>query len=408
MGPEGFNRAGPSADMDRRTRGGTPPAAPARRRALLRWFAAEARPWPWRQDRDPYRIWIAEVLLQQTRVDQVVGHYRRFLARFPDLHRLARAREQSVLKVWQGAGYYGRARALRWAARAIRDRHGGTLPRHARELVELPGFGPYISAAVASLAFGERVPALEANGLRVITRWTRFEGDGRRGPGRRELMGRLAAELPRKDPGRFQEAVMELGERICRPRAPLCGLCPVAAWCRARRELPRPDLLPVPVGRRRPRPRHRASVVLLTTGGRLLAQRRPSGGLLGGLWELPGGHISVGESPEAAARRELLEETGIRAGPLEPLGTVRHAYSHFEVELHLFTGAPDRAPPPPRSDQRWLTAGELRRRPIPRATEKLLDLAARLHRLPTDRRPRPGSLPRRSARRPGRAPSGGR
>ncbi|MHB8352740.1 MAG: A/G-specific adenine glycosylase [Thermoplasmata archaeon] len=398
--------------MVRRARGRPRPKALAaarsrRRRALLEWFAAEQRPWPWRRDRDPYRIWVAEVLLQQTRVDQVLGHYERFLTRFPDLPRLARAREQSVLKAWQGAGYYGRARALRRAAREVMAHHGGALPQSARELAELPGFGPYISAAVASLAFGERVPALEANGIRVITRWTRFEGDGRRGPGRRELARRLAAELPRKDPGRFQEAIMELGERICKPRAPLCGSCPVAAGCRARRELSRPDLIPAPATRR-PRPEHRAAVVLLTYGGRLLAQRRPPGGLLVGLWELPGGHIEAGESPEDAARRELFEETGIAAGPLRPLGRVRHGYAHFRVELHLFTGALGRAPPPTRPHQRWLTPLELRRRPIPRATEKLLDLAEGRRGRPTAGATIVGGPSLRSAGRPRRASSVGR
>ncbi len=316
-------------------------------------------------------------MLQQTRVAQADPFYRRFVRRFPTVHALARAPAPEVLKAWEGAGYYARARHLHRAAREVVARRAGALPRTARELARLPGVGPYIAAAVASLAFGEPVVALEANGLRVAARWTAERGDVRRAPVRRRLARWLADRLPPDRAGPFNEALMELGETVCRPRAPRCGACPVAAWCRARRTLPDPSVLPY---RRPPRdkPRVEASVVALRRGGRWLVVRRPETGLLGGLWEFPGGKIEPGERPEAAARRELREETGLAAGPLEPRGVVPHEYSHFSVRLHLFAGRA--GPGRPRTagrPYRWASPAEVRRLPLPRATVKALDRLVR-------------------------------
>ncbi len=379
-----------------------------RARALLAWFATARRPLPWRTDRDPYHIWIAEVLLQQTRVEQAIPYYARFLERFPDLASLARAPEEAILKVWEGAGYYARARRLGAAARVLYGERRGVWPRTRAELEELPGFGPYIAAAVASLAFGEAAPALEANGVRVVARWHRFTGDVRTARGRRELTVRLAADLPATDPGRFNEAVMELGETICLPRRPRCGACPVAGACRAHLELDDPGTLPAPP-RRAARPHMRAALVALRRGGRWLVQRRPADGLLGGLWEFPGGKLEDGETPEAAARRELREETGFTVGRMEPKGTVRHGYSHFTVELHVFAAElPGPAPPEGAAgaERRWVTPGEFAVLPRPRATMKVVALL--------DGRPR-GSTAARAGRaspgsgsRPGRRSSGSR
>jgi A/G-specific adenine glycosylase len=378
---------------------------------LLRWFRSVRRDLPWRADRDPYRIWVAEVLLQQTRVAQAAPYFRRFVTRFPSVHALARARLGSVLKVWEGAGYYARARHLHAAARTIVREHGGELPGTAAELARLPGFGPYISAAVASLAFGERVPALEANGIRVLARWHLEEGDPRSPAVRRRLTERLAAELPGADPGAFNEALMELGETICLPRAPRCPACPVAAGCAARQRLPDPGAIP-----RRSAPRKKplvhAAVVALRRDGRWLVQRRPPGGLLGGLWEFPGGKVERLESPREAAMREVAEETGLQLRQVRARGRLRHAYSHFAVELHLFEadvppGAAVRLPA--RTPHRWATRAEFARLPRPRATiralARLTDPAsplppptARARRSLPSRRPFPVSEPSSSAK----------
>jgi A/G-specific adenine glycosylase len=356
---------------------------------LLRWFGAHRRPLPWRRDRDPYRIWVAEVMLQQTRVAQAVPYFERFVARFPTVRALARAPLSDVLKAWEGAGYYARARHLHAAARIVAGRLHGRLPEEPAALERLPGVGPYIARAVASIAFGRPVVAVEANGLRVAARWTRTTGDLRSPAVRRRLERALAERCPPGRAGEFNEAVMELGETVCLPLAPRCERCPVAADCRAFLELEEPGRLPRRVRRVR-RPHVRGALVVLADGrGRWLVQRRPPRGLLGGLWEFPGGKIEPGELPATAARRELEEETGFRAGPLTPLGVVRHAYSHFSVELHVFEAVPA---PGARGrlgrDRRWLAAGALRRLPVPKATEKVVRL------LEGRGRPSPGSGPR--------------
>jgi A/G-specific adenine glycosylase len=353
------------------------PISPAIAASLLQWFREHRRPLPWRKDRDPYHIWVAEVLLQQTRVEQAAPYYERFIRQFPTVRSLASASVGSVLKAWQGAGYYARARHLHGAARVLVARHGGKLPATVGELEELPGVGPYIARAVASLAYGTPVVALEANGLRVAARWTREEGDVRATAVRSRLAKTIESAMPAESASEFNEAVMELGETVCRPATPRCPECPVARYCRAYRETDDPGAFP-----RRPSPRQRphvrAAVVVLSEHGRWFVQRRAPSGLLGGLWEFPGGKIDGVEQPADAARRELYEETGLRARMLRPRGVVRHSYSHFTVELHVFEGVPDpRGRPAPCPGKRWVTRSELLRLPIPKATEKIVRLLDR-------------------------------
>ena len=351
-----------------------PSPGPALSRTLLAWFDRHRRPLPWRRTRDPYRIWVAEVLLQQTRVAQAVPYYERFLRRFPTVRGLASSREETVLRLWQGAGYYARARHLHAAARVLVRQHGGRLPSSPAALERLPGFGPYIARAVASIAFGQPVIALEANGRRVAARWWAVRDDLRSRAAQRRLERRLRAILPLNRPGRFNEAIMELGETVCLPRHPRCPACPVRSYCRAFARLDDPSALPLrrPV----PRPPHvRAAVVVIAAGPRYLVQRRPSRGLLGGLYEFPGGKIEPGEAPIDAARREMGEETGLSGTSLAYRGMVHHAYSHFTVDLHVFFTHLGEAEAPVLSrEQRWATLAELARLPLPKATEKVLRL----------------------------------
>lgn len=277
-----------------------------------------------------------------------------------------------MLKAWEGAGYYARARHLHQAAQQlVRDRNG-QLPRRAEELRKLPGIGPYIAAAVASLAFGEPDVALDSNGLRVLTRWTLERGDPRSEPVRRRLHRWAVERRPRDRSGEFNEGLMELGETLCLPAHPRCAECPIAPHCRARQELPDPGRLPAR-RRGRAKPLVTASVVAVVRRQRWLVLRRPSTGLLGGLWEFPGGKLEPGETPLTAARRELREETGLVTGPLEAMGVFHHQYSHFRVALHLFRSRSVRGTLRVRGRRhRWVGWAELRRLPLPRATLKMI------------------------------------
>ena len=311
------------------------------------------------------------MLLQQTRVAHARPYFERFVRRFPTVEALAAARETEVLKLWEGAGYYARARNLHRAAREVVHRHGGRLPDSAEGLETLPGVGPYIAAAVASLAFQRPVLALEANGLRVGARWLAETRAVRRPEVRRRIARALEQWMPPGSSGEFNEALMELGETLCVPHTPQCPVCPVRTHCRARAELPDPGA--IPAARDRPaKPTVEAAVVAVWRDGRWLVQRRPPDGLLGGLWELPGGKLEPGESPEAAARRELTEETGLRAISLQPAGELTHEYSHFRARLHLFYARQVRGSRPLPRRVRWVDDSEFEALPRPQATIRAL------------------------------------
>jgi A/G-specific adenine glycosylase len=355
------------------------PAVPGRAlgRRLLRWYDAHRRPLPWRRDLDPYRRWVAEVVLQQTRIAPGIAQYERFVARFPTVEALAAASEREVLKAWEGAGYYARARRLRLAARRITAGGAVRWPHRRTEWQALPGVGEYISRALASRLDEEPVIALEANGLRVAARWTLERGELAKRAVRHRLETALARTLPQGRAGDLNEALMELGETVCRPRAPLCPRCPVRSGCAAYRTLDDPGALPVRRPGRRA-PAVRAAIALVHRGRRWLVRRRPSTGLLGGLWELPGGKIEPGEPPELAVRREVFEETGLRLADLVHRGRLRHAYSHFTVDLELYEGrAVGRARSRERrAPVRWVTAAEFDRLPRPKATTRAMAILA--------------------------------
>ncbi len=282
---------------------------------LLAWFRRGARDLPWRRTRDPYAIWVSEVMLQQTQVAAVVPYYARWMKRFPTVRALARAALDDVLKAWEGLGYYARARNLHRAARGMKR-----LPRTAAEWREVPGVGPYTAAAIASIAWGERVAVFDGNVRRVLSRL--------------EARDVAVPPAPRGRPGDFNQALMELGQRVCTPRSPLCGKCPLAGDCLA---LERGELDRWPVRKpARKVPHHDVAVGVVWKAGRFYVQRRAEEGLLGGHWEFPGGKREAGESHEACLRREVREETGLVVDVGPRLATVPHRYSHFSVELHVF------------------------------------------------------------------------
>ncbi len=350
---------------------GAPPAWAAR---LLAWYAQQRRTLPWRDHPDPYAIWVSEVMLQQTQVETVIPYFTRFLARCPTVAALAAAPLQDVLKLWEGLGYYSRARQLHRAAHVVVADCGGALPRTAAALARLPGCGSYTAAAVASLAFGEPVPAVDGNVLRVWCRFRAITDDPRTPTVRRAATAALAPVLRRVPPADFNQALMELGALVCRPRAPTCLVCPLAPDCAACQQ-GRTAELPARVVRA-PTPHYEVAVGVLWHAGRLLLGQRPAGGMLGGLWEFPGGKRQAGEPLTATLVRRFAAETGLAVTPGSVIGQVRHAYSHFRITVSAFACTVAAAPPPPTTlAVRWVTPAEAAALPLGRAAQRLLALA---------------------------------
>ena len=333
-----------------------------------RWFAGNCRDLPWRRRHDLYGIWVSEVMLQQTRVETVVPYYRDFLLRFPTLQRLAAAPLQEVLKAWEGLGYYSRARNLWRAAKLVTENFHGRIPREYERFIELPGVGDYIVAAVMSIGCGHPVPVVDGNVLRVVCRWQGIGDDTRLGATKEKVRSFLRGVIPAASPGRFNEALMELGALVCTARNPLCPKCPLRLDCFAFR-LGRTGSLPVR-SRKNPVPEYRVALAVIVRARKIFIQQRPESGHLGGLWEFPGGKCRAGEKAEAAVVRECGEELGIEVEALAKLAEVDHAYSHFKVRLHVFICRPRggriRTPRP----HAWARFAELREYPFPAANHK--------------------------------------
>jgi A/G-specific adenine glycosylase len=330
---ESAQRAGPPDEYVR-------PAPSLRRRIrrrLCSWFDKARRDLPWRRDRDPYRIWVSEVMLQQTTVAAVVPFFERFLRAFPTLRALADAPEQEVLRLWEGLGYYRRARDLHRAARQLSSSHGATVPDDPAILGALPGMGRYTLGAVLSQAFDRRLPVLEANSLRVLCRLFGRADDPRRGPAQRWLWRVAEDLLPLRRVGDFNQALMELGALVCTPTAPRCAECPLAADCVARR-LGLQEAIPA----RAPPPKvtdvREAAVVVRRGPAVLLVQRPESAPRWANLWEFPHSPLGDGETHERAALR-LARESGLHVTLGAELLTLRHGVTRFRISMVCFEAA---------------------------------------------------------------------
>jgi A/G-specific adenine glycosylase len=338
-------------------------ARTALRRALLRWYDAHARDLPWRRTRDPYRIWLSEIMLQQTQVATVVGYYQRFLERFPTVHDLAAAPLDDVLKRWEGLGYYSRARNLHRAAQLVAREHDGVFPATAADLAKLPGVGRYTAAAIASIAHDEPAAVLDGNVKRVLARLLAVSDSIDERTTLDTLWQAADTLLSRRRPGDHNQALMELGARVCTPRQPQCLLCPVSRWCAARAQGIEQQL-PVRAPKRAVPEINAAAGLVRDAAGRLLLIRQPERGLLGGLWALPtvepvdphDGHAALGEM-----LRTLV-------GPVQlgrPRGPVTHTYTHRRVHLTLYEACLQNGQPPsnrkPASapTQRWVAPAEI-------------------------------------------------
>lgn len=341
---------------------------------LLDWYRKNARNLPWRKTADHYAIWISELMLQQTQVETVIPYYKRFIKTFPDVKSVAQVDLSAILKVWEGLGYYARARNLHKAARMIVDEHMGDIPADYRSLKTLPGIGDYTAAAIASIAFGEPVIVLDGNARRVYARWIALKTDPRSGPGEKSLRRAAGKVMQRTDPGTWNQAVMELGATVCTARSPQCTICPLQDDCKA---FKRKAVDRIPLRKtKKPLPHYHVTAGLIWNDGKLLIARRNEDGFLGGLWEFPGGKQENGETLQHCLKRELSEELSIAVDVGERLVAVNHAYSHFRITLHAFhcsyvSGTPQALGC---AEWKWISPSRLGEYAFPRADRKVIEL----------------------------------
>ena len=319
---------------------------------LLQWYDSRARVLPWRSQPTPYRVWVSEIMLQQTRVEAALPYFDRFMAVLPDIAALAQAPETQLLKLWEGLGYYRRVRNLQKAARQVMEQWGGMLPQKLEDLMALPGIGEYSAGAIASIAYGQRVPAVDGNVLRVVSRLLASRENVMDPKVKRQLRQQVWDIIPAQRPGDFNQSLMELGALVCLPNGkPLCSGCPLENLCLGNR-LAIAQELPVkpPKKARRVVPR---TVFVLCSQGRLLLHRRPSRGLLASLWEFPGqdGHLSL----EQAA--ETLAQAGIQVSSIASLGEHTHIFSHVEWPMVCYQV--ECLPFPAAEDYVWCTPQQL-------------------------------------------------
>ncbi|MBX3052447.1 MAG: A/G-specific adenine glycosylase [Caldilineaceae bacterium] len=360
------------------------PNTPSLAQRLTAWHAAQQRDLPWRAapagQRDAYTVWVSEIMAQQTRISTVIDYFNRWMERFPTLASLAAADQQEVLKLWEGLGYYSRARNLHRAAQVVAKEYRGVVPDSRAELLKLPGIGAYTAGAILSLAYGQAEPILDGNVKRVLARLWDMERSIDETETTRELW-RLAEEIVRAAPagkaGAVNEGIMELGGLVCTPQNPRCLLCPLADLCQAAQngtQSQRPVRTP-----RKPTPHYQVAAAVIWEEapfqGRLLIAQRPQDGMLGGLWEFPGGK----QEPEdadlpATLRREIQEEMTVEIAVGAPVTTVQHAYTHFSITLHAFharivSGTPQAIGC---DDWCWTTLDTLDAYPFPVTDQKII------------------------------------
>jgi A/G-specific adenine glycosylase len=344
------------------------------RKQLMKWYRANRRDLPWRLSNTPYHIWVSEVMLQQTQVKTVLNYYGRFLKKFPDIKRLAAADTQTVLKVWEGMGYYARARNLHRAAKVVVQDYGGRIPDQWKAFHSLPGVGDYIAAAVLSIAFNRPHPVVDGNVKRVLARLHKIHAPVNQPNSDKQFKKAAARLLDTRQPGTFNQAMMELGALICTPRNPACDACQLSHFCQAYQTKQVPDF-----PKRQPSkatPQYHIVVGVVFKNDRVLITRRKAEGLLGGLWEFPGGKIKDGESAQAACIREIKEEVNLDVKIDRHLVQVKHAYTHFRIVMEVFCCKYISGRVYLRGPEafRWIRLNEHRSYPFPRANHKFIPL----------------------------------
>ena len=344
------------------------------RKNLLTWFEIHSRHLPWRETEDPYCIWVSEVMLQQTQVKKVLEYYQKFVSKFPDVESLAETGLQDLLKAWEGLGYYARARNLHKAAQVVVEDLKGEIPADYAAFRQLPGVGEYTAAAVQSIAFNAPYAVVDGNVKRVLARVFLIDTPINQSASTRIVQEKADLLLDHTAPGIFNQAMMELGASVCRPKSPTCIVCPVNTVCRAF-QTARQEEFPVR-WKSKPLPEYHIVAGVIHQGDRILITQRKPEGLLGGLWEFPGGKIQVKETAEQACIRAIREETNLRVEPTEYLTRVKHAYTHFKIVMDVFhcDYQSGKVALTEAVDYRWITTDQIDQYPFPRSNHKFIPL----------------------------------
>lgn len=335
-------------------------------RDLIRWYTKHKRDLPWRRTQDPYKIWISEIMLAQTTVPTVIAYYERWIKTFPTIHDLARAPLQMLLKQWQGLGYYNRARNLHKTAKILVKEHQGRIPPDPLIIRQLPGFGPYTTGSVLSIAYDMPLPIIDANIRRVVMRLLALQGEANTKQDLR-VHEFLLKVLPSRGAGDFNQALMELGALVCR-KNPQCSLCPISQYCHAYQQGIQEK---IPRLKKKIIKDIQAVIAVIQKGDYYFIQKRPSRGLLADLWEFPGGKIQKGETKKRALIRELKEELGLPLKSARPLFEVKHFYTQFRVHLSVFACSLEGRPKVDANHQ-WVSYKDFSQYPMPSASSKII------------------------------------
>ncbi len=342
------------------------------RSALTGWYKKNSRKLPWRASKNPYHIWVSEIMLQQTQVNTVIPYFQRFCEKFPDIQTLAASDLQAVLKLWEGLGYYARARNFHKAAQAVVEQYNGNIPDDRASFLALSGVGDYIAAAVLSIAFDRPQAVVDGNVKRVLARLFEIDAPVNVSASYKVFKAIANELLDVNDPGSFNQAVMELGALVCKPAKPDCGICTLSKWCQAFANQ-KVDVFPVKK-KKAPVPHHYMAVGVVFKGDKVLIVRRPEEKMLGGLWEFPGGRLQANESAEAACARIIREKVNLKVAVESKLTRIQHAYTHFKITADIFistfvSGRVKRNGP---TDHCWVALNALEKYPFPTSNHKFI------------------------------------
>jgi len=342
--------------------------------SLLDWFKHNQRPLPWREYYEPYHVWVSEIMLQQTQVKTALPYFDRWIKTLPTIKAVAEAPEDQILKLWEGLGYYSRARNLQKAAKHIVKNHGGEFPSDHEAILALPGVGRYTAGAICSIAFNQEQPLVDGNVIRVLSRLFFYTKNTRLPAAEKQMWAWAKEILPQGQARYFNQAMMELGALVCSPKSPDCEVCPLNKVCKAR-EKARVDDIP-DRGPKKELKRMKVAVGVIKKAGKVFIQKRPAKGLMAGLWEFPGGKVEKGETNQQALKREVAEEVGIQIKNIKLLKNIKHAYTSFKIDLHCYTAdyASGKVVLGTADEGKWVSVEALSDYPFPAANVQLIKL----------------------------------